>query len=199
LVPFASIGAVGVGIKTVATTTPIAAGVEMVATTTSRRAGVETVATTASRRASKKGSEKARKKRERQLDNIAEKEHNFKDIVEANIAFLKSQLGQNLHLMTTEPERKFAIVVNDDQKPGLSLGDYVRLAKDTSPGLNRLEGYGFVKKVRGVGASTIATVKYDEAFGGLLHSNIIFQDLTVALFGQDWECEDQEITQRKGK
>ncbi len=37
-----------------------------------------------------------------------------------------------------------------------------------------------MKKVQGVGASTIATVKYDEVFGGLLHSNIIFQDLTLA-------------------
>jgi hypothetical protein len=62
-----------------------------------------------------------------------------------------------------------------------------------------LEGYGLVKKVQGVGASTIATVKYDEVFGGLLHSNIIFQDLTLAVFGQDWECEDLESTQRKGK
>jgi hypothetical protein len=62
-----------------------------------------------------------------------------------------------------------------------------------------LEGYGFVKKVQGVGASTIATVKYDEVFGGLLHTNILFPDLTVAVFGQDWECQDLEGTPRKGK
>jgi hypothetical protein len=62
-----------------------------------------------------------------------------------------------------------------------------------------LEGYGFVKKVQGVGAATIATVKYDEVFGGLLHSNILYQDLTVAVFGQDWECKDLQSTQRKGK
>jgi hypothetical protein len=58
LVPFASIAAAGVGIETVATSTPEAAGVETVATTTTRRAGVETVATIATRRASEKASEK---------------------------------------------------------------------------------------------------------------------------------------------
>jgi hypothetical protein len=62
-----------------------------------------------------------------------------------------------------------------------------------------LEGDGFVKKVQGVGALTIATVKYDEVFGALLHTNILFPDLTVAVFGQDWECEDLEGTPRKGK
>jgi hypothetical protein len=75
LVPFPAIAA-SVGIETVATMTPIAPGVETVATTTTR--------------ATAKASEKARKKRERQLDNLADKEHNFKDAVEANIAFLKS-------------------------------------------------------------------------------------------------------------
>ena len=92
LVPFTSIVAAGVGIESIATTTPVAAG-------------LETVAMTRTRRANEKASEKARKKRERQLENLAEKEHNFKDIVEANIAFLKSQVGQNLHPMTTEPKR----------------------------------------------------------------------------------------------
>jgi hypothetical protein len=43
------------------------------------------------------------------------------------------------------------------------------------------------------------TVKYNEAFCGLLHSNILFPDLTVAMFGQDWKFEDLESTQRKGK
>ena len=182
LVPFPT---AGVGIETVATATltPVAAGVE----------------TTTARRAREKASEKARKKRERQLDNLAEKEQNFKDVVEANIAFLKSQVGQNLHPMTTGPERKFAILLSNDQKPGVSVGDYVRVAKDTSPGMNRLEGYGFVQKVVGVGAATRATVKYAEVFGGLVHSSVLFADLTVAVFGQDWECEDLESNLRKGK
>jgi hypothetical protein len=88
------------------------------------------------RRAIEKAREKARKKRERQLDNLAEKEHNSKDILEANIAFLKSQVSQNLHPMTTMPKQKLAILVSNDQKPGVSLGNYVRMAKDTLPGLN---------------------------------------------------------------
>ena len=147
LVPAVAVAA-GVGIETIATTalTPIAAGVE----------------TTATRRAREKASEKARKKRERQLDNLAEKEQNFKDVVEANIAFLKSQVGHNLHPMTTGPKWKFAILVSDNQKPGVSVGDYVRVAKDTSPGMNRVQGYGFVQKVEGVGAATRATVKYTQ-------------------------------------
>jgi hypothetical protein len=177
--------AAGIGIETVSITTPIAAGVQTVATTTARVA--------------RQARETARKKRERQLDNLAEKEQNFKDVVEANTAFLKSQVGKNLHRMTTGLERKVVILVTNDQKPGVSVGDYIREAKDTLPGLNRLEGYGFVKKVQGVGALTIATLKYDEVFGGLLHSNILFPDLTVAVFKQDWECEDLEGTPPKGK
>jgi hypothetical protein len=58
LVPFASFVAAGVGIETVATTTPVVAGVETVATTMTRRAGVEKVATTGTRRASEKANEK---------------------------------------------------------------------------------------------------------------------------------------------
>jgi hypothetical protein len=92
----------------------IAAGVETVTTMTPQEA-----------RAIEKERKKARKKRERQLNNLAEKEQNFKDVIEANIAFLKSQVGQNLHPMTTGPDRKFAILASDDQKPGVSAGDYV--------------------------------------------------------------------------
>jgi hypothetical protein len=138
-VPFPSIIAPGVGTESVATKIPFATGVGTVATTT--------------RRASEKASEKARKKSEHQLlDNLAEKEQHFKDMIEANIAFLKSQVSQNLHPTPTEPECKFAIAVSDDQTPGVSLGDYIRVEKDLSPGLNQLEGYGFVKKIQGVGA-----------------------------------------------
>jgi hypothetical protein len=99
--------------------------------------------------------------------------------------------------VTTGPKQRFAILVSNDQKAGVSLGDYVRVAKDMSPGLNQLEGYGSAKKVQGVGAPMIATVKYNEVFGGLLHSNILFPDLTVAAFGQDWECENLESTQKR--
>jgi hypothetical protein len=117
LVPFPSIGAT---IAIIESTTPVAAGVER----------------TATRRAIETAREKARKKREHQLDNLAEKEQNFEEVVEANIPFSKSQVGHNSHLTTTGPERKFAFPVSDDQKPGVYLVDYVRVAKDTSPGLN---------------------------------------------------------------
>jgi hypothetical protein len=97
--------------------------------------------------------------------------------------------------MTTASKQKMVILVTDGQKPGVLEGDYVRVAKDsTSPGMNQLEGYGFLKKVEGVGAAMITTVKYDKAFGGVSHSKIPFPTLTVAVFGQDWECEDHEIS-----
>jgi hypothetical protein len=108
-VPFPSIAA-DIGIETVPIMTPIAAGVQTVATTTARVA--------------RQASEKARKKRGRQLDHLAEKEQNFKNVVEANIAFLKSQVGKNLHPMTTGPERTVVILVTGDQKPGVSVGDF---------------------------------------------------------------------------
>jgi hypothetical protein len=92
--------------------------------------------------------------------------------------------------MTTGPDRKFAIRVNDEQKPGVLLGDYVKVSADASPGINRMDGFGFVKEVRGVGTVTIASVKYYEVFGGQLHSEIPFPVITVAIFGQDWQCED---------
>jgi hypothetical protein len=62
-----------------------------------------------------------------------------------------------------------------------------------------LEGYGFVKKVQGVGTGTIATIKCNEVFGGVAHSKIPFPALTVAVFGQDWECEDLESNLQKSK
>jgi hypothetical protein len=135
--------------------------------------------------------EKTRTKRERQLKSLNEKENEFNWVVEANKYFLKSQVGQN-QAMTTRTNQKFAITVDDDQKPGLLLGGYVFVSADTSPGMNRTEGFGFVKSVHSVGAATIASVKYDLAFGRQLHSEIPFKFITVAVFGQDWQCSDLE-------
>jgi hypothetical protein len=66
------------------------------------------------------------KKRERQLKSLNEMEIKFKQVVDANKSFLKSQVGRN-KAMTTEPDRKLAIRVNDDQKLGVLLGDYVKV------------------------------------------------------------------------
>ena len=77
LVPFPAAGvAAGIGIETVATIattnlTPVAAGIE----------------TTTTRRAREKANEKARKKRERQLDNLAEKEQNFRTSSKPTLPF----------------------------------------------------------------------------------------------------------------
>jgi hypothetical protein len=64
---------------------PLALALKPLETTTPVPAGVETTTT---RRAIETAREKARKKREHQFDNLAEKEQNLKDIVKANIAFL---------------------------------------------------------------------------------------------------------------
>jgi hypothetical protein len=55
-----------------------------------------------------------------------------------------------------------------------------------------MERFGFVKEIRGVGAATIASVKYDEVFGGQLHSEIPFPVITVTIFEQDWQCDHLE-------
>jgi len=56
--------------------------------------------------------------------------------------------------------------------------------------MNCPEGFGFVQDVRGVGAATIASVKYDAAFdSGRMHKDISFESITPAVFGQDFEAK----------
>lgn len=47
----------------------------------------------------------------------------------------------------------------------------------------------------------VPTFKYDAVFGAFVHfnNNVLFPDLTVAVFGQDWECKDLESNLQKGK
>jgi hypothetical protein len=99
LVPFPSVGAT---IATVEATTPIATGVE----------------TAATRRAIIRAREKARKKRERQLDNLAEKEQNLKEIVEANIAFLLE--GYKLYA-----KRVIPLLSNSQKKKHLDFSRHI--------------------------------------------------------------------------
>jgi hypothetical protein len=61
---------------------------------------------------------------------------------------------------------RVALIDDDNQKPGVLLGDYVKVSADTLPGMNRMEGFRIVKEVCGVCAAAIASVKYDEGLGG---------------------------------
>ena len=44
--------------------------------------------------------------------------------------------------LTMGPDRKRGIVVDDDMRAALKTGDYVKVELDSSPGMNRPEGYG---------------------------------------------------------
>ncbi len=78
-----------------------------------------------------------------------------------NAEFLKQQVAGATAAFSTAPERKPAIVVQDNLRSLFALNEYVKVEADTSPGMNRPEGFGFVVSVRGCGSATIADVKYE--------------------------------------
>jgi hypothetical protein len=133
-------------------------------------------------------SEEEKKKREKYLKKMLQKEADMEVITESNKERFR-EAAANHQEMTTGPDRKPAMELGDDMKPAFTIGDYVKVASDTSPGMNRPEGFGFVCDVRGVGAATIVSVKYDSAFdSGCIHREIPFESLTRAVFGQDFEA-----------
>jgi hypothetical protein len=71
-------------------------------------------------------------------------------------------------------------------RPGLPIGEYVKVESDTSPGMNRLAGYGYVTKVAGVGAATIMSVIYSLAYDSRLHHNITMNEVTPARVSADF-------------
>jgi hypothetical protein len=79
-------------------------------------------------------------------------------IIEENKELLHEH--RDLGIVLTTPERKPAVIFDDNFRPGVKLGDYVKVEGDSSPGNNRPAGCGFVTAVKGVGAATIATVAY---------------------------------------
>jgi hypothetical protein len=87
---------------------------------------------------------------------------------------------RDLGIILTTPERKPAVIFEDDFRPGVELGDYVKVEGDSSPGNNRPAGYGFVTVVKGVGAATIASVKYSPSCydNGRSHKMIPFTSMT---------------------
>ena len=83
-------------------------------------------------------------------------------------------------LSTVSPEFKPAIRFEDDLKPVFRVGEYVRVARDFSPGKNRQEGYGFVEEVAGFGAATLLSVRTNASGDGRLHKAIPMNDITPA-------------------
>ena len=78
--------------------------------------------------------------------------------------------------MTTGPDRKPAIKNDDNMKPAFQVGDYVMVDEDTSANMNCPEGFEFVQAVKGVGAVTLASVKYDTCFdSGHTHHDVPFE------------------------
>jgi hypothetical protein len=66
-------------------------------------------------------------------------------------------------------------------KPAFRVGDYVKVDEDTSANMNRPEGFGFVQAVKGVGAATLAPVKYNTCFdSGHTHHDVPFESITAS-------------------
>ena len=141
--------------------------------------------------------DKAKKEQEKALKKLARKAENLAKIVEANGALLKERSASQT-TQTTQPERKPAVSVEDDCLPAVNVEDYVKVEADSSPGMNRPEGFGFVEEARGVGAATIVTVKYTKAYdNGSTHRNIPFTDITPAVYGLEFVTERPARKRRK--
>jgi hypothetical protein len=122
----------------------------------------------------------ARKK----IAKLLRKEHSIKIILEANKTLLCGQ--GDAAIIKTSPDRKPTIRKEDNMRSRVDLYKYVKVSGDSSPGNNRPEGFGFVKKVAGVGAALMVSVKLDKIHGGSTHHGITMMDITPAIFGQEF-------------
>ena len=131
-------------------------------------------------------SEEEFQKCQKALQKLLKKESDLKIIIDANqTRFREAALAQKE--MTTGPDWKLAIEVEDDMKLAFSVGDYVKVDEDTSAYMNCPEGFGFVQEVRGVGAVTMTSVKYASGFdNGHTHCDIPFESITSAVYGQNF-------------
>jgi hypothetical protein len=88
---------------------------------------------------------------------------------------------EDLGIVLTTPERKPAVIFEHHFRPGVELGDHVKVEGDSSPGNNRPGGRGFVTAVKGVGAATIASVKHFPRChdNGREHKETPFNEMTL--------------------
>jgi hypothetical protein len=68
----------------------------------------------------------------------------------------------------------------------VNLYEYVNVSGDSSPGNDRLGGFGFVNKIADAGAASIVSVKLDNIHGGSTHHGITMMNITPAIFGQEF-------------
>jgi hypothetical protein len=104
------------------------------------------------------------KKKERAVQRALESIEHLEIIKAKNAEFLKEQVAGATAAFSTAQTKACYIVVQDNMRSLFNLNEYVRVESDTSPGMNRPKGFGFVVSVRGLGSATIADVKYEQAF-----------------------------------
>ncbi len=134
----------------------------------------------------------ARKK----IAKLLRKEHSIKIILEANKTLLCGQ--GDAAIIKTSPDRKPTIRKEDNMRSRVDLYKYVKVSGDSSPGNNRPEGFGFVKKVAGVGAALMVSVKLDKIHGGSTHHGITMMDITPAIFGQEFALPRRDRKRKCG-
>jgi len=113
-----------------------------------------------------------------------------KRIKVANVELMKGQMRCSERTMLSPPEKKQCniFVADDDLKPCFSVGEYVKVVADTSPGMNRPEGCGWIRSVRGVGAATLSDVQYDTAYdNNRMHRNIPVEYITIIIYGVEFD------------
>merc|ERR1712232_148071 len=86
-----------------------------------------------------------------------QREADKKRIKLANVELLKGQMRCSERTMLSPPEKKQCniFIGDDDQKSCFLVGEYVKVVADTSPGMKRPEGCGWIMSVRGKGAATL--------------------------------------------
>ena len=139
------------------------------------------------------------KQQERALKKAEERVNDAKRIKLANIELVNGTAPSNDLQMFSPPRKKevHAIINYEDMKPAFRIGDYVKIEQDTSPGMNRPDGFGFVQSVRGCGAATLTDVKYDLCYdNGRIHKNISVEYITPVIFGAEEYLPEQSTNER---
>ena len=119
------------------------------------------------------------KAQKRTLLQLQQSEADKKRIKLANVELMKAQMRCSERTMLSPPEKKQCniLVADDDLRPCFSVGDYVKVNADTSPGMNRPEGRGWISSIRGVGGG----VQLGQFEGGL-HRGTAIEFIRNALF-----------------
>jgi hypothetical protein len=127
------------------------------------------------------------RKQERDLRKIQQKVQ----IQEKNKELLHESRDKGT--IQTPPERKPAVAIEDNMRPAIEIGEFVKVDADTSPGRNRPGGTGFVESVRGVGAATTVTIRY-HGVENRKYKDIPLSALTSLVFGNTFRIIERKRT-----